>query len=396
MSSKIEYTKQPIPANWTKIGMILTVLGLALVGASFAMDSTRATFNSILGMMFIISIGLGALFTIGIEYLAGAVWSTPYRRVAEILASVVLIVPIFAIPGLIKMHDVFHWSHAEALQDAILKNKSAYLNTTFFIVRMVAVFIIWIVFYFIFTKNSEKQDITKDQKLTKRNIKFSALFMPLFAISLTIMAVDWMMSLEPHWFSTIYGVYYFAGTFLTGLSFITIIAISLNERGLLVKGLGEDHYYSLGAMMFAFVNFWAYIAFSQYLLIWYANLPEETYWFINRYEGSWAYVSYGLVFVHFVIPYIILLPQPAKKDPKRLKLAAFILIFAHIYDLYWLIMPTYTKQHGIEGMVFSFYEIAFPVLIIGVVMVWFGIMSKNKNLVPIGDPKLQQAIDFHL
>jgi hypothetical protein len=397
MSSKIEYTKQASPANWTKIGMILVIAGLVMVGAGFAMDSTRTAFNSIVGLLFLSSVAVGALFMVALEYVAGAVWSTPYRRIAEILASIVLILPLFAIPGLIKMHDIFHWTHVETFaNDIILKNKSPYLNTGFFIARMVFGFVVWMVFYYILTKNSQKQDTNGDQNLTKKNIKISAIFMPLFAITLTIMAIDWMMSLEPHWFSTIFGVYYFAGTFLCALAFITIIAITMNEKGLLVKGLGEDHYYSLGALLFAFINFWAYIAFSQYLLIWYANLPEETYWFIERYQGSWAYISYGMVFIHFVVPYIVLLPQPAKKDPKRLKFIAIWIIFAHIYDLYWLIMPTYTKSHNINGMVFSFYEIAFPVLAIGVILVWFGFMSKNKNLVPIGDPKLQRAVDFHL
>ena len=148
----------------------------------------------------------------------------------------------------------------------------------------------------------------------------------------------------------------------------------MNEKGLLIKGITKDHYYSLGAYLFAFINFWAYIAFSQYMLIWYANLPEETFWFLNRWEGNWMYVSLGLILVHFLIPYFGLLSQPSKMDPKRLKLMAIWILFAHFYDLYWLIMPTFSK----EGIAFGWIEISFPILAVGLVITIFSIKAKKE------------------
>jgi hypothetical protein len=216
--------------------------------------------------------------------------------------------------------------------------------------------------------------------------------MPFFAITITFSAIDWLMSLEPHWFSTIFGVYYFSGTVLAALAATTIAAVLLNENGYLVKGLKTDHYYSLGALLFAFTNFWAYIAFSQFLLIWYANLPEETFWLLQRWEGSWVYFSIGLIIVHFVIPYFGLLSQPSKMDPKRLVVMSGVILFAHLYDIYWMAMPTFSK----EGVVFGWMEFGFPLFAAGLIIIVFVLVSRGKNLVPVGDPKLKRGIDFRL
>jgi hypothetical protein len=200
------------------------------------------------------------------------------------------------------------------------------------------------------------------------------------------------MSLEPHWFSTIFGVYYFSGTILAALAFVTFIVVYMNEKGLLINGIKRDHYYSLGAYLFAFTNFWAYIAFSQFMLIWYANLPEETIWFLQRWEGSWMYVSIALIIIHFIVPYFGLLSQPSKMNPKRLMFMSVWILFAHLVDLYWLIMPTYSR----EGVALGWMEIGFPILAIGIAVTIFTIKSKKENHVPVGDPKLKRGLDFRL
>ncbi|MBZ0200253.1 MAG: quinol:cytochrome C oxidoreductase [Ignavibacteriaceae bacterium] len=346
--------------------------------------------------MFIMSIAVGSLFLIALEYVAGADWSVPLRRLVEFFAALIPVMFILVIPLLLNIHTLFHWSHAEAVStDAILQGKSAYLNSTFFIIRVFGILIVWTLFYLLFTRNSMKQDITKDQKLTKHNILFSAIFIPVFAITITISSIDWMMSLEPHWFSTIFGVYYFSGTFLAALAALTLAVIFLNEKGVFGKLLIPDHLYSLGALQFVFINFWGYIAFSQYLLIWYADLPEETVWFLHRWEGGWVIVSILLIFVHFVVPYAVLLSQPAKMDPKRLKFASIWILFAHLLDLYWLIMPNMSS--GKEGSVpFGWIELVFPVALVGLIIVVFTMRAKNKNIIPIGDPKIERGLDFHL
>ncbi len=386
------YEKKELPDKVQKIGFLLTGIGLILVLVSYFIDPAREAFNNIIGLMFFGSITIGALVLVALEYLSGAVWSTPFRRVSEFIASSLPIMLLFAIPLFFMMHTLFHWTHTEVVAaDPILSGKTPYLNIPFFIGRTIGVVALFYLFYLVFVKNSLKQDKTKEQKLTKTNVKLSAVFMFFAGIGITVLAVDWMMSLEPHWFSTIFGIYFISATLLAGLAATTFTAVSLNESGYLVKGLTTDHYYSLGALMFAITNFWAYIAFSQFLLIWYANIPEETFWFVARWEGGWGFVSVLLMIARFAIPYAALLSQPSKSDPKNLQRVSIFILFAHFIDLYWLVMPTFSKT-----IVFSFYELGFPVLSIGIIMLVFYAQAKKKNLAPIGDPKLQRGIDFHL
>jgi hypothetical protein len=345
--------------------------------------------------MFLISLGVGSLFLVSLEYLAGAVWSTPFRRISEFFSGIIPYLIILAIPLFFTLHDIFHWTNSGVVEtDAVLKGKEAYLNIPFFIVRVILIFAVWTLFYFLITKRSRKQDETGDQGLTRTNIKLSTAFIFIFAFSITMASVDWMMSLEPHWFSTIFGVYYFSGTVWCALAALTLTAVLLKEKGFLLPGLKNDHYYSLGTMLFAFTAFWGYIAFSQYMLIWYADLPEETTWFFHRWEGGWIYASILLIIVHFIVPFFALLSFPAKTNPKRLKFVSIWVLFAHFFDLYWLIMPGMI-QAG-RPYSFSWMDLVFPVAVVGFVMIIFWKMTSKYNLVPIKDPKLQRGLDYSL
>ena len=386
------YPKKELPANIVNLGWGLTLVGLALVVVSYLTDAHRAVFNNLIGFTFLVSIAAGAIFYIALEYIVGAVWSTPFRRVNEFLGMLLVPVVALAIPLFLNLHDLFHWTHADVVaQDPILQSKAPYLNEQFFTIRFVVFIAILGIFYVIFRNNSLKQDVDKDQRRTRKNIGLAAAFIPLFAISISLFAIDWLMSLEPHWFSTMFGVYYFSGTILTALAVITYFVVMLSGKEFFFKGIKEDHYYSFGALMFALLSFWAYIAFSQFMLIWYANLPEENFWFIARWEHGWEYVSSALVLFHFWVPYFLLVSRPSKMNPRKLKIGAGLLIASHFLDLYWLVMPVYNVSP-----VFGYEEIAFPVLCVGLIIVTFALQAKKYNLVPIGDPKLQRGIDFHL
>ncbi|MCX6149900.1 MAG: quinol:cytochrome C oxidoreductase [Ignavibacteriales bacterium] len=389
----IEFKQKELPLSINRIGWILFGLGLLLSILAFIYDKQRSSFNLLIVFMFLMSIGVGSLFLVALEYIGGAVWSTPFRRISEFLSSILLILPVFAIPLLFNMQDLYHWTHIEAVQnDKVLQAKSPYLNTNFFLVRTIVFFGLWYLFYWLITKNSKLQDTTKDQNLTTKNVKIAAVFMPVFAITISFSSIDWMMSLEPHWYSTIFGVYYFSGTILAALAALTIIVVLLKENGYLHPSLIKDNYYSLGALLFAFINFWAYIAFSQFMLIWYANIPEETVWILARWHGSWKFISLGLIIVHFIVPYAALLSQPSKMNPTRLLWVSIWILFAHLFDLYWIIMPTFSST----GAVFSWIEIAFPILVIGAVILLFYYKAKSNNIIPIGDPKLKRGLDFRL
>jgi hypothetical protein len=393
--SEFNYQKKELPAGLFKLGLLLFLVGSVLSIIAFFIDQERAVFNYLVTYMMIVSIGLGSLFLIALEYAVGADWSTPIRRIPEFFAGLLPVLFILVIPLLVFNHDLFHWAHKEAVaEDKILQGKAPYLNVTFFIIRTFIFIGLWSLFYWVLIRNSRKQDDTKDQLLTKRNIRFSAAFIPVFALSITFTAIDFMMSLEPHWFSTIFGVYYFAGTVVGALAAVTIAVVILKEKGYFDPWMTEDHLFSLGALLFAFINFWAYIAFSQFLLIWYADLPEETMWFLTRWNGSWAVFSILLILVHFAVPYFVLLTQPSKKNPKILKFIAIWLLFAHLFDLFWLIMPNMESIKS--GYTFSWIDLVLPIAGTGLVILVFNLRAKRENLIPIGDPKLKRGIDFHL
>lgn len=393
--NEMTYQKKDLPSSLSRIGYVLLGLGLILGVIAFFVDHSRAVFNYLIAFTFMISIGVGALFLIALEYVAGADWSVPIRRVVEFFAAVTPLLALLVIPLLFNIGELFHWSHPEAVaEDKILQGKAPYLNVTFFIIRVFVLIGMWTLFYFFFIKNSKKQDSTKDQKLTTINIRLSAVFIPIFAVTLSIAAIDWLMSIEPHWFSTIFGVYFFAGTVLAALAAVTFATVLLKENGYLHPAMTNDHLFSLGALLFAFVNFWGYIAFSQYMLIWYADLPEETFWFLQRWEGSWAIISIGLIIVQFLVPYIALVTQPSKMNPKRLKFVSIWILFAHLYDIFWLVMPEMEELSG--GYTFNWIDFVFPIAVAGLLILVFNYRAKKENLVPVGDPKLQRGLDFHL
>lgn len=405
-SITVEYVKKALPAGLGKWSLIGVVVGLGLAVLALYMDAQRATFASLLGFMFVMSIAMGSLFFVALDHITGAVWSVPFRRVAELLSNTLFIAPILAAPILYNiflemgghgMFDMYHWTHdAVVAADPFLSQKAPYLNESSFLFRYVLIWVLMVVFRFILVGNSFKQDKNFNHKLNKTNAAFSALFMIVFAISITITAIDFLMSLEPHWFSTIFGVYYFAGTFATVIAMITIISVNLNEKGIMIEGINKDHYYSLGGWMFAFTTFWMYMAFSQFMLIWYANIPEETFWFMPRMEGTWAIASIALIFIKFIIPFGLSIQKPSKSNPKRLKLLAVWIMGAHIYDMWWLSYPTYSHLTDSHGPVFGWQEIGFILLAVSLVLFIFNMTAKNKNIVPIGDAKMERALNFHL
>lgn len=404
------------------LGTALIVIGVILSLLSLWSDVARFWHNYLIMYMFLVSITIGALFYLALEYIIGANWSTPFRRIFECLASMLPWIFALAIPilllGMPKLYH--HWlpvHHAEHsvsggehsskeavasadnhgsaegshAADPIIEGKRGYLNQPFFWLRCALCFGIWYFFYFWFTRNSMKQDESGDQKLTGYNIRLAAVFMLLFPFTITMTAVDFMMSLEPHWFSTMFGVYYFAGTLVSAMSVITIIAVKLRESGFLHPRLERDSYYSMGLLMFAFNTFWAYIAFSQFLLIWYGNLPEETMWFAHRYGAGWTYVAWFLIIFHFVIPFFALLSRNQKTNPSRLLFMAKWLILAHVLDLYFIIMPA----KGIGGY-FHWMDVGFLVFAIGFIMVLFNRRASQVSLIPWKDPKLNLGLGFRM
>jgi hypothetical protein len=307
----------------------------------------------------------------------------------------ILFLPVLAFCFWNNYFSLFPWLDQEHVaHDHLLQGKQAYLNLPFFAVRAAVFFALWIAFAAYFVGNSLKQDAgQRGAEATLRMRNTSAPFVMIFAVTATFAGIDWLMSLEPHWFSTIFGVYVFSGMVLTALAVITIATIWLRSSGRLgTEAVGEGHLYNLGALLFAFVCFWAYIAFSQYMLIWYGNIPEESFYMVHRLEGGWLAVSAALAVVRFVIPFLALLSRGAKTNPVRLVWVSVLLLVGQLLDLYWLIMPQIHR----DGPVFGWQELGPPLLLIGVLILYFTRFLKRHLPLSVGDPLLEESRQFYI
>jgi hypothetical protein len=214
--------------------------------------------------------------------------------------------------------------------------------------------------------------------------------MAIFALVITLIAFDWISGLTPEWYSDIFGVYVFAGAFLSGLAATALSVLYLQDQNRL-EGVKGDHLYNLGAFLFAFTVFWSYIGFAQYMLMWYANLPDEVIYYKVRLAGSWRAITMSLAALHFIIPFFALVTRDSKKDPKRLRRVAFLMLGAHVLDMYWLIFPTLGAKPY-----FSWPEISFALFFIGGILLWVrGAMQKGEDM-PVGDPFLREGLEFRL
>ena len=293
-----EPTTSQLPSRtiaWRSLGLAVVALALAaLLAGSSENGLSRLLHSYLLNVSFITSIAIGALFFVLLQHLTRAGWSVVIRRIAEVTAATMPYLLLLFLPILVLLvlgnGDLYEWNDTELRQsDELIRGKSAYLNAPFFTVRVIAYFVIWSVTARYFWKASVEQDRTARKQLTLQMQKWSAPAMIAFAITTCFAAFDLLMSLDPHWFSTIYGVYFFAGAIVGFVAFLTLAAIVLEKTGILAGKITVEHYHDLGKLLLGFVMFWAYIAFSQYLLIWYANIPEETGWYYVRQNAGWKW-----------------------------------------------------------------------------------------------------------
>jgi hypothetical protein len=369
----------------------LALAGAAVLGWGDLPKLQRAY---LVAFMYVLSIGLGALFFVTIQHLTNAKWSVVVRRTAEILADNMILVAVLSlgvvVPMLMGSTDLYVWlDHARVEQDHMLHHKSAYLNIQFFTVRWLLYFGFWIWLGRRLFKLSVKQDEQGGGDISKALQRTSAPAMIAFAITLTFCAIDLIMSLDATWFSTMFGVYYFAGCVLAGYSSLGLCLMWLQSKGCLATSVNQEHYHDIGKMMFAFTVFWAYIAFSQFMLIWYADIPEETHWYHWRFEGEWKVVSALLLVAHFALPFFGLMSRHVKRNKRTLAFWAFWILVIHYVDVFWLVYP-----NGSPEVPFGAIDI---LCWIGVVGLFFGLAARRArgvNLIPTGDPRLADSLAF--
>jgi hypothetical protein len=385
-------------------GVILLLAGALiglLTGEGHGALSQRFYFAYLTGYVFTLSIALGCLFFVMIQHITRSMWSSTVRRIPEFLMTGFPVLALLGLPLIFGMHDLYHWTHADLYDpasphfDELLAGKRPYLNTGFFWVRMVIYFVVWIFLSQRLYRLSVRQDVSPDLDTSAKLRKVSAYGLPLYAITTAFASYDLLMSLDPHWFSTIYGVYFFSGAFFVSLAAVVLIAWYIQKSGKLGNVITTEHYHDLGKFMFAFTVFWAYIAFSQYMLIWYGNIPEETIWFRHRSEHGWMSISMLLLFGHFVIPFVGLITRASKRKVWWLVTMSVWFFLMHYTDLFWLAMPTMelgeAHPHG-----FSLHLVD--------IVTWLGHISlfagvtiyrlTRHSLVPFNDAYFHPAVTF--
>jgi hypothetical protein len=373
------------------IGAACALLGAVACAILGAANPKQFFFSWLVSFLFFVSLALGALFFVLIQYATQGGWGIVVRRIGETVFATVPVMAALFLPVLLGLHDLYEWSHAEAVaDDALLRWKAPYLNVPFFLIRAALYFGCWSFIALLYYRGSRGQDATGDPAVSARLRRLAGPAIIVLALTQTFASVDWIMSLTPHWYSTIFGVYFFAGSFVGFIALLSVAAVAMRRAGLLDTVISAEHLHDLGKLLFAFTAFWAYIAFSQFFLIWYANLPEETIWYKARLEGSWMTVSLFIMAGHFGVPFFYLMGRAVKRKGWTLALGGTWLLAMHFVDLYWQVMPTLHP----EGVRPSVLDLAAFFAVGGCLAAAAGWLMRRQALVPLRDPRLAESLAF--
>ena len=393
--------------------LVTLLIGVLSFGFGFFWDRERLWTSYLTSFFFFVSLGLGGIFFLSINYLSGAAWSVSLRRFAEAMSAFLPYACGGGLFLLLGVHHLYPWLDAHAVaEDHLLKLKSVYLNLPFFTLRLLIFLLGWCLFSYFFCRNSLEQDkipgvpggdeddegneddeSDESRAFKAKNKKLSIFFLFFFAASFSFFSVDLLMSLLPHWFSTIFGIYTFAGLIQASTATLILLVIWVRKKGLVRGYLHLDHLHDLGKYLKGFTVFWAYIAFSQFLLIWYANVPEETEFYLIRSQHGWMWISLGLLVFRFLIPFWALLPRGAKRNPKHLVVVCTGLLFMHYIDIYWLIYPNF-KGHILQ--IPSLLEAGIFVGFLGLFLLALQRYLSKHSMIPLKDPKLKDSISHHV
>ncbi|MFQ5739219.1 MAG: hypothetical protein ACE5JX_09400 [Acidobacteriota bacterium] len=379
--------------GFSRLPLVAAGVGLlgVLISVLLGLGSKQLVWASyLISCLFFLSLGLGSLFFVLVQFASRAGWSVVVRRLAEHAMGTLPLVAILTVPLCLGLHELYPWSRGEVLaQDALLGHRAVYLNSSFFFLRSLIYLLSWTIIAWWFRSQSLRQDLSGGGGVTRRLQAASGPALVWFGLTVTFAAFDWIMSLDPHWYSTIFGVYFFSGCVVAGLAFLVLVIVVLQQQGFLIRAVTFEHLHDLGKLLFGFTVFWAYIAFSQFLLIWYANLPEETEWYACLLENGWEPVTVLLVLGHFVVPFFFLLPRDIKRRRSTLLAAAIWLLVMHYLDLYWLVMPNFHP-----GSLPGLGDLATLVAVGGLFTSWLSMLLRRGALVPMRDPRLQESLSF--
>lgn len=381
------------PPAWVeRFGRGALMVGLAalLACAAGAFVNPAQFYRSYLSAyVFWLGIPLGCLAIVMLHHLSGGAWGVVIRRILESGSRTIPLMALMFLPLLLGLEELYVWARPEAVaQDEILQHKAPYLNVPFFLVRAAIYFAAWSGLAWVLSRWSREQDLDPDVSKMRRFQLLSAPALVVMVLTVTFSSVDWLMSLEPHWFSTIYGALVLAGDALGAFALVIAAALWLARRPPLSEALSAVHLHDLGKLLFAFVMVWAYFAFSQFLIIWAGNLPEEIPYFLRRLQGGWEWVGIGIVVLHFILPFMLLLPRATKRNTHLLMRVALLLVAMRFVDTYWMTSAAFNETLSqIHWM-----DLAAPVGLGGLWLFVFTHQLKKMPLLPLGDPYLQEAL----
>ena len=387
-SYQLEVSRWTAGRNVLVFAALLGILGCV---AGYFTNPARLFQSYMVAFAYTTFIGLGAFFFVMVQFLTGSAWSVTMRRIMENIMITLPVGLILFIPIALGLSEIYPWTNPQLMNsDAVLRGKAGYLSQNAFVLRTVIYFLLWSLWAGSIYRQSTKQDTERSIKQMHIASKWSAPGLFLAVAVGTMASYDWLMSLEPKWFSTIFGLVMLTGGALSFFSVVTLVCLGFRRAGILKNSITQEHYHDLGKWLLALTAFYTYVAFSQYMLIWYANLPEETVWYRHRMEGSWLPISLAMPFLRFLIPFFALLCRPAKRS---LKMIAFIAIWSLIVeyiDLYWIVMPTYYEM-GPEP---HWLDLATLVTTVSVCGLMFWSRFRKHKLVPVGDLRFEQSLHF--
>ncbi len=343
---------------------------------------------------FVSLLGLGGLFWVAVNFVTNAGWSVSIRRLAEGMAS---FIPVMVIAGLVMavmgLKVLFPWARPEEVAaEPVIQSKLGYLNPGFLMVRLLIFGLGTWMFSRCMVGNSVKQDISGDESLTHKNAGLSVKYLLFFSLAFTMFSMDLLMSLLPTWYSTIFGIYCFAGMFQSSLALLILIMLYMRKTGMVQGYYNDEHIHDVAKYLKGFTVFWAYIAFSQFMLIWYANIPEETEYYLMRAQNGWMGVSMMLLVGKFIVPFLVLLPRGNKRNPAVL-IAICVWVLAMQYlDVYWMVGPNFHENQ----MTFGFYDVAMLLGFIGIFLLMAFRFYSAKGLVAVKDPRMHEALTHHV
>ena len=387
--NELEFQPPSKTSWWIQTSAVMG--GVAMLGAAI-LAPERFWANLLLASFLLVGMGLAGVFFVALQYVTGASWSVAFRRVPEALFSLLPIGAIGLLAVVFLHPSLYPWTHASAQGGEELTGfRAVWLSLPFFWARAVIYLAAWFLLGRAIVRNSREQDSSRNPELSTRNERHSAVFLLVFGLTFWLASMDWIMSLEPDWSTTMFGVYNFAGLFLGGLAAIILLVLWLSSNSALGDFVNSEHRHDLGKLLFAFSTFWMYIWFCQYMLIWYADITEETRYFILRQHGFWEPIFLLNIFLNWIIPFVVLLPVSSKRSPSTLAKVAIVVLAGRWVDLYLMIFPPVVGR----APVFGIWEVGAILGVFGLFLIVFQRALRQASLVPLNDPLLEESLQYH-